>query len=171
MFKFLKKKYKISEFRRSNPSTSVDPASPPNFEDPFTGEHLRRSLRPRHHFPQICKKDEMDPREALRQWGNIVQPDWSPQDMKEGDGITSLLRCSGGEIWTPGGVVHRHIPTMRSFSLCTPTISNLSRYTVYQLRYRYFIQNDTIRAKFLSDIVLDRYRPIYHHVADISANI
>ena len=59
----------------------------------------------------------MDPQEALRQRGSVAQPDRSPQDVQEGDGITSLLRCSGGELRAPGGVIHRRIPAVSSFSI------------------------------------------------------
>jgi len=115
VFTFLKKKYKRSESRHSDPSTSVGPALPPNSRTYSKGTSTGRSLGPRHHSPHIYKKDKMNPQEALRHRCSVIQPEWSPQDAWEGDGIIFLPRCSEGELRTPWGVIHWRIPAVSSF--------------------------------------------------------
>ena len=45
------------------------------------------------------------------------------------------------------------------------------RYTGISVEIPVFYLKRYDKCKFLSDIILDQYEPIYCHVADISANI
>ena len=50
------------------------------------------------------------------------------------------------------------------------TVLNIGRYTGISAEISVFYSKRYDKCKILSDIVLDRYGPIYRHVADISAD-
>jgi len=58
-----------------------------------------------------------------------------------------------------------------NFQQIENTVLNLGRYTYTSAEIPVFDPKRYDKCKTLSDIILDRYGPIYRHVADISADI
>jgi len=80
-------------------------------------------------------------------------------------GISKLLFWWNWETW------FEWIGRLLFHSLSESTVLNLGRYAGISTEIPLFYSKRYDKCKILPDIVLNRYRPIYRHVTDISADI